>query len=319
MINDEVDDTRDSTMNWSPQEIANIELALNRTGTALDTLLDNYPGREAPDPETAFNRIIVESDPGYLFLVRANVVSGEVEFPHPFFPDDPAKNLSYDSALWGVCTAFEGDIDAQNPQGIPQVIVCNGDNYTVTEFTVVHEFGHLLDYRNEAENVLKASFENITLTSCPTIEFTVGATPTALTYRIMGVEGNAWDRGSRGWGSGPGFSAYQQHPSDDPTDEILEATADMFLNWVYRVTSPNSGSVIGGVSTVALTPPSSGCTPQLQQIPANAPAVPQSWNGFQNIAWLQPAPQLMDWGWPGDIRYAYMIEVMNNVISANPW
>ncbi|MBP6298150.1 MAG: hypothetical protein KA401_02295, partial [Anaerolineae bacterium] len=156
---------------------------------------------------------------------------------------------------------------------------------------------------------------NFMLGSCVTSEFNDN-------YTVMGYvsPSNPWARGSRGWGTGPGFSLFQQSTENIP----LEAAADMFLNWVYRRNSPSGTPLVSGIDpTIPTAPP----PPASQQIKPNPPLngcipigsqtspLPQPWNGFRNMNWITGA---FDWGMPGDVRHAYMLQRISQIYLANP-
>jgi len=142
--------------------------------------------------------------------------------------------------------------------------------------------------------------------------------------RSLGVAFNAstWERGRRGWGTGPQFhtdpnngnpivrpliSFFQQNP-----DNIsIEAAADMFLNWVYRFNAQNGDS------------PTNSCG--LEDLPH-----PTNWAGpgFLNQDWTTPlsgfttdgaglVPGSLDFSVPGDARYFYMDNLICGILSNN--
>jgi len=110
------------------------------------------------------------------------------------------------------------------------------------------------------------------------------------------VVGNGgWTRGNRGWGSGPGFSPFQQHLVNENGRtplEVDEAVADMFLNWVYRK-----------VTDTAWT--GNPCTyPEMG-----------SWQGFLNINWLDDPNGISDSRLPGNARFGWMENQMATIFS----
>jgi len=144
--------------------------------------------------------------------------------------------------------------------------------------------------------------------------------------RSLGVAFNAstWERGRRGWGTGPQFhtdpnngnpivrpliSFFQQNP-----DNIsIEAAADMFLNWVYRFNAQNGDS------------PTNSCG--LEDLPH-----PTNWAGpgFLNQAWSStPHPSFIDnsngipgtpdASLPGDIRYYDIDSRIRSIFTNNSW
>jgi len=129
--------------------------------------------------------------------------------------------------------------------------------------------GHIFDYRTTPDDAIGVieqtiSSSSFTVSSCPSIEFNDN-------YVVFGNFGG-FQRGGRGWGSGSGFSVFQQNPDNTP----IETAADLFLNWVYRRNSPNSNSRLTGVQTNGSSP-TSGCVPLAQQVP---PVPEENWSGF---------------------------------------
>jgi hypothetical protein len=116
-----------------------------------------------------------------------------------------------------------------------------------------------------------------------------------------------FQRGSRGWGSGPGplITDFQQNPANIP----LEASADMFLNWVFRTLSPTGTIRVDSVSTSSGSP-ENGCIPIDQQLlPSD-----EDWQGFLNRLW---DTNTFDWGLSGDIRAAYMGQLLVDIVRRN--
>jgi predicted outer membrane repeat protein len=137
------------------------------------------------------------------------------------------------------------------------VISCNA-NTTMTQYTAVHELGHVLVGRTGGYiggsttyfGRMQLPFPNPSATSCPKAAagplVDIGCTKIIFGPRLQdGVID--WARGERGWGSQtlplPNPSNFQQNPfavvdanatQDDKNKEIDEAAADMFLNWVYK-------------------------------------------------------------------------------------
>lgn len=121
-----------------------------------------------------------------------------------------------------------------------------------------------------------------------------------------------WIRGTRGWGSAQptsdaNLTDFQQHyvpPLPVNYTEALdvirrETAADMFLNWVYRRTD-----TLGSTFSVA----------------------PGTWQGFLNMSWH---PQDLRWSnctagctdysYPGDARYLWMQDVINQFDALYGW
>jgi len=127
---------------------------------------------------------------------------------------------------------------------------------------------------------------------------------------------DTWDRGTRGWGSGPAstynscgvaqtrvLTDFQQHspPYDATVNPQDETAADMFLNWVYRVADPEVLTTNPNAST-----------------------------GFKNISW-NPADKVpnsattcdsvgcADSGNPGEARFNWMQDKLTAIFSAHSW
>jgi len=323
-----VNDDDPNTKRWA-SEAQNVFAGLDQTSIALYNLLYD-PSVSNVDPLSypeAFNRVmVVQNTPGYILFVRANTAtstigetSPDVIIPHPTIS---GMTIDYSDVNLGECKTYPGNI-ATN---IPQSIVCNGDmtngGFVVTEYTIAHELGHLFDYRSGTitdPGLSVAMGRNatgvvnpppFTLSSCISSDF-------GTYYQIMGNVGDDWRRGPRGWGSDEPFSEFQQNITNEDLEsnkEILEAAADMFLNWVYRYSSlPPSTLNIPIVTTDAL-PPTSGCIPVSEQ--QNPPT--ENWQGFRNINW-EPSNNPYDWGLPGDVRYRFMIQAMTMLAVARSW
>ncbi len=131
--------------------------------------------------------------------------------------------------------------------------------------------------------------------------------------RIMGVtSGGTWLRGQRGWGSAIPLGDDQQSISQfqqNPTNSDVEATADMFLNWVYRRTSDSAPTDL-----IPNFDPNGDVGTQLNQLsPAcNYPAT-GAWQGFHNITKTNSPDDTL----PGNRRYWWMEGTLINIF-ANP-
>jgi hypothetical protein len=224
-----------------------------------------------------------------------------------FPPDDQSIfrkvygiNLS-DEATW--ITLSRVPADPQGRRGFCRAdndfktIYCYGnvDNNNLTEYTIVHEMGHLFDNQAgkisqvdgfDKESLTERMDSGIVIFDCDFTQGTEGE-------RVMGETASggiaSWTRGERGWGSGPAkrqatgdsplITQFQQNPllSDfqntvgslnyEPdiqlakNNRVFEAAADMFLNWVYRRR--------GGIPDAN---------------PCDDP-VPGDWRGFRNTDW----------------------------------
>lgn len=165
-------------------------------------------------------------------------------------------------------------------------------NVNVSQYTVAHELGHRFDNRSDQNNKDSlserlgrgAAYGGVIITDCNG-------------DRVLGEIAGEWVRGERGWGSGPGFSDFQQNPQSDPgkTDgEIFEAAADMFLNWVYR---RNSDTI-----------PNDPCTDPLTG----------TWEGFKNVNWSLNPPQ-NDNTRPGNKRYQWAENTIDAIFGDQGW
>ena len=121
-------------------------------------------------------------------------------------------------------------------------------------------------------------------------------------YAVFGPNDPSWTRGERGWGTirGPVPNSDKQQTnfqvnSDDLSD-VSEATADMFLNWVYRHLTDgawNNNDV---------------CTHRVQE--GNG-----AWEGFRNIT----PDGRFDSSLSGNIRYAWMEKAILNIFNTVQW
>jgi len=168
----------------------------------------------------------------------------------------------------------------------------------VTQHTAVHELGHFFNNRSDiggaATESLYSRMEGAAVTdSLSAIVFGNRI------VEVSGVDQNDWARGERGWGSGPSATktTFQQNPfmvddwrptttTEDKVTEIDEATADMFLNWVYSVATDNN-------------------------------------EGFQNTSWVgagcqTPAGCADTTANPGDARRTWMNSEMSDIFSEHP-
>jgi len=316
---------------WSLAEEAAINSAVDQVGRALDVV-----STKVSAPKTTFNRIFdagaIQIFDGVLF-VRGDTTTNLVDRGTTTNVPDVQVTFNYAGQNYtiifydinkGVCKSFQAQTynagSTYGVQTLPNAVVCNGEllnqgiggNGEATEYTIGHELGHVFDYASG--DMLTDAIDNsptntFSLGSCNSSDFSGG------NYIVMGylTASQPFLRGSRGWGSGPGFSTFQQSPEDT----AFEAAADMFLNWVYRLNDPNGSSALVGVMTGPIgtpNPPQSGCVPIGSQ--NNPPSQP--WMGFLNRNWnAQGAPY--DWGLPGDVRHTYMIERMPAIFTQNNW
>ncbi len=175
----------------------------------------------------------------------------------------------------------------------------------VTEYSVVHELGHVLDLRS-----------NLTLRNyVGSIELFLADCQTPNT-RVMGVGfGTGWNRGQRGWGTASQnpspppvqrLSQFQQNPEDSP----VEAAADMFLNWVYRRTSDAAPTGI----PIPFDPLNND-----NPAPSLACSYPNtgSWVGFANI--INDGTIDTSNAKTGNVRYWWMEGTLDRVFRDLSW
>lgn len=190
--------------------------------------------------------------------------------------------------------------------------------------TIIHELGHVFDGM-ATNNQLTESVANTNASpikdrppmNCapPFAECPPG---TIDSYVVMGIQniegyGRTWVRGVRGWGSSPPTSTaaltrFQQHyvgsaPYSHLYSVQLETAADMFLNWTYRMTDPNS-----------------------DPYPLWFIEAPGTWSGFLNMSWLVRDPRwgdcsagCTDVSYPGDSRYAWVYDQMRGYFNNHGW
>jgi len=262
--------------------------------------------------EEAFNEVMLENSQPILFIRTQSAVGTTITIPMGTFAGQTAI-LSYPSPSPGNCIAYAGSVSTS------AAVICNGsliDHYSGTiftgeadQYTIVHELGHLFDYRTQdgITNVLIAGGFNIL--DCDDI-------------RVMGIVGDEpWERGRRGWGTGPqqyldnGIARPLVTDFQQNTANIArEAGADMFLNWVYRINQLGNGD-----------PATDFCN--LENIP-----LPGHWTGpgFLNQAWSadphpsfitnsQGIPGTLDTALPGDRRHLRMDQIMRDIFTDNNW
>ncbi|MDX2162951.1 MAG: hypothetical protein SF162_16665 [bacterium] len=189
-----------------------------------------------------------------------------------------------------------------NGQG---AIVLYGD-VNVTQYTIVHELGHYFNNRSATSGgtSLFARME-----SASESENTNG-----LVFGVL--DSNFWRRGARGWGSGPAsvytdegiltpparLTNFQQNSytaniapvGDERRIRMVdEATADMFLNWVYAVATSRAQGFLN-VSWLANVPAS--CTTAQANTAAGCP----------------------DPSNPGNVRYDWMQTQMGQIFAQQP-
>jgi hypothetical protein len=160
--------------------------------------------------------------------------------------------------------------------------------------SIVHEFGHVFDIRSGS--ILRDEVGGGLSGSILDCE----------NFHVMGPkkeDGYAWRRGENGWGSSAPhpteedtqtYSRFQQNPIDQ--GDHIETAGDMFLNWVYRITSP-------GATTFA--DEAAACADDSQSLP---------WEGYQNIDRTGNGLATRQ---PGDERYRWMNKLMETLSTNN--
>ncbi len=136
----------------------------------------------------------------------------------------------------------------------------NNNQIPFTQYVFVHEFGHVFD--NQADRDIPGGVERRALreyiqdTRLAQVNMIFDSRGLVMGMFVTNtIDGPVWRRGERGWGSGPGsiysinndvlgnptsqvFTNFQQNPAPYGDNESAnqETAADMFLNWVYRIT-----------------------------------------------------------------------------------
>jgi hypothetical protein len=241
----------DGSRQWDSTETQAINAGVDRIGRAFDFLSNAVTN----SPITAFGRVMAEASGTEILFIRANQPSQTVTINSYQYRFGSQKgqtaSFSYPGVPIGGCTTFQEGV--VNNVLRPSAVICNGlmqDQWTnntftgrVTEYTVIHELGHIFDYRSF--NPVSGDTLTSTIATGYVLDDCNGLT-------ILGSGSNSWVRADRGWGTGPAqylgssgqgvryLSNFQQNSSTIP----LEATADSFLNWVYRLVA-TSGAVAG--------------------------------------------------------------------------
>jgi hypothetical protein len=250
--------------------------------------------------------------------------------------------IIYTDINYGGCKTFAGSgsvIPCGQNGPTPRAIVCNGSatNLIVTEYTIVHELGHIFDNRSQGANGQPGVSVAMGLTGFvqPITDCTISPGP----FRVFGefatqVANYSWTRGEGGWGSGPSLRPTQgtpvpaQIPTPTPqplitnfqqnarfdfgaktNEEIYEAAADMFLNWVYRAISDPTYPPPAFINACAVPLPTPNPTPM--------------WNGFQNREWRGQISSSatagnLDAGLSGNGRYYWMHTTILQLFASRP-
>lgn len=217
------------------QETMNVLAGVQLIAEALELL--GVPGNT---PQERFKAVFVQSQQGNPDLVITFLRLPPSDQPMP----SGTSYTYYYNAISVNC--LMNDVDdgiPETPQGY--VIACRGFQTStswnppggvpgygiLTTEAVIHELGHIIDARTGTS--LRQNITGRDLFDCRRLNL-----PTMGYVNSIGLESR---RGLEGWGS------YSTGPSDvtqfqqNPTDSIEETTADMFLNWVYRITTDTAG------------------------------------------------------------------------------
>lgn len=207
---------------WNPTEVSNILAGVNRIADAFSRF--QALGNTGPQRF----RLVIGESVGFLRLANPRPSNTQYGIYHNEF--DNKQIVSGYCQVFGASAVIPTIVVAcRSAITNSSVWVTNG---LVTEYSVVHELGHVLDLRSDLVLRGYVGSNELFLADC--------STPIT---RVMGVSsGTSWNRGQRGWGTASvnpvpppnqRLSQFQQNPEDTP----IEAAADMFLNWVYRRTT----------------------------------------------------------------------------------
>ncbi|MBE2272366.1 MAG: hypothetical protein IAE80_29290 [Anaerolinea sp.] len=289
-----------SPRSWTPFERTSIMTGIERVGTAFD-----YLAVSVNTPWAAFNLVMLENSGTEILFIRTESTASTVTVPNYTYllgtRAGQTATLTYPNAADGYCISHQEAVAQGTGILMPAAIICNSDlidQYDGTDavlqasqYTVVHELGHVFDYRT-GQGLSDPIDGSFFLPDCNN--------PPGM---VMGTI-EYWTRGGRGWGTGPAHyysngnavplvTNFQQNPENTP----IEAAADSFLNWVYRL---NASGGVRALDSCALTP-----TPFYN-----------SWSGpgFLNLQWSTTAQPPFpansngiagsgDNSLPGDARY----------------
>ncbi len=303
----------DGSRQWSTLELSAIDIGIRNVGSAF-----NHVATTTIFSASAFNLAMLENSGTEVLFIRTQQQGSatvNINNYHYLYGSSAGQtaNFSYPSVTQGYCKAFQEGLVNQVIR--PAAIICNGDlidqyngttlTLQASEFTIIHELGHIFDYRisNGLSNPIDGGF---TLLDCDR-------------NIVMGNFINGWTRGRRGWGTGPAqyrtlsgnvaplVTDFQQNTENSP----VEAAAESFLNWVYRKIASGGGAAVNT------------CT--------SRPAW-DHWNGlgYRNVEWSatphpgfiadsRGIPGTSDASLPGDIRYFDMDTRIQNIFSTRGW
>ncbi len=301
----------DSSRAWSGREKYDIKVGTDNVGVAFDALATSVS-----TPENAFNLVMLESSGTEILFIRTNQSSGTVTISNYKYiwgaNAGQTATFSYSPVPQGYCISYqEGTVSSILR---PAAVICNGNlidhyswatpTYQADEYTVIHELGHLFDYRTGSG--ISGPIGTNQVSDCD-----LGV--------VMGMYSGSWTRGRRGWGTGPAqylnvsgtpiplVSNFQQ----DPLNNNVEAAADSFLNWIYRLNT--SGGVAVDSCTLTPRPPSNtwgGPGFLNEEWPTAASSFPANSNGI---------PGTPDASLPGDRRHFSMDTLMRQVFTSHGW
>ncbi len=260
-------------------------------------------GLSASDPNVASQR-------AWTFAELSEILRGVQYVARALYEAKyPIQTIVADNRIQGFFNQVMGAFEirrVQNGYLLPGTDGCNGSaniactsvgqntivfygNVNVSQYTLVHELGHFFNNRSDMGGAATVSL-HARMAQAKVDDY---GSPAG---RVFGQQGSDWVRGKRGWGSGPSSptdfqqNAYEVKDVDASSlerfTEIDEATADMFLNWVYSVVTDRK-------------------------------------LGFQNISWLGAGCQTaagckQETERPGDARFEWMRGQMSEIFSQHP-
>jgi hypothetical protein len=283
---------------------------VTETGEALDTLSTSWS-----DPVSAFRRIMLED------TTPTEVTEDDLLIAVIFESSRPVNCQTYNYRLTPAQMLGQGLL----PQSVIDLINASGNGdrqhrayiwcYSgafFNQYTLVHELGHIFS-NSSAQNGQESLKEYVYDTGRspnPTYIRDSNDNPVMGYFSFPGFESSIWDRGTRGWGSGPVcqydyelpnkyrcidgtriVTNFQQHgpPYEAGEDHFDETAADMFLNWVYTAFQDISWSPR---ADVALNTQDGACV--------NSNGCP-------------------DWRQPGEARSNWMNNTMSQILSSHGW